>query len=95
MGFQLQEREVRSGRVVFDVSRREVGSGVRERHPRDRRSGLASDLDDPVVVGIGHDRAFGRHERDDLAEGFEDGGEIRIEVRVIELDVADEEVRGS
>ena len=29
--------------------------------------------------GVGDDRAFGRHERDDLAEGFDDGGKILIQ----------------
>src|SRR6266508_4324361 len=36
----------------------------------------------------------GVQKRDDAAEGFDDGGKIRIEVRVIEFDVADEEVPG-
>jgi hypothetical protein len=49
---------------------------------------------DARIVGIDDDDALGRHEADDLAEGLDDGGEVREEVGVVVLDVADEEVPG-
>ncbi len=91
---RLEERELGPLRPERDVAGREVGAGVVERDANDRRARFLRDVDDARIVGVHDDGAVFGDEADDLSEGLDHRRKIGVEVGVVELDVADEEVPG-
>ncbi len=89
---RLEQRELRALRGKHDVARREIRARVSERNAHDRCARVRRERGDARVVDVQDDDAVLGHEAHDLAKRLDHGREVRVEVRVVVLDVADEEM---